>query len=421
MSTYSWRGLPVVALDLAFAEVARREQRHQPRDARLDEVDRSRFERLEEPAREPERDDVLVPRLLAPPGEEAQLVGRGERLALEVGEQHFGRLVVGDVRRAVDVAVAHAVLQRDVPLPARAARGRAGDRLAVRSEPARDRHRAVVGQPLAPVDERHPERLPEQQRAEPRAVDEQLALDPLAVVERERGDEAALGMLLDFGDPPLDAPHPALLGIAPQEPGVEPGVELERIAELGQRRFRLLGRRVQELVRLRRHRRDRVLVERRAVPREPPLEPVMVELDPHHVEPVESERVDVAVPDPRPVDELDAELVGRMRLAHELHLVEPEHRVEQHDLRDRRLAHADGADRLALDQLDRDSRQRADDLAQCRRRHPPRCAAADDDDLVDPSRVHCAATGCGRTSSAAQAPAARRNSSWLGSASAASR
>src|SRR5688500_16259659 len=131
--------------------------------------------------------------------------------------------------------------------------------------------------------------------------------------------------------------------------------------------------------------------------------------------------MDVAVPDPGPVDELDAKLVGRMRLAHELHLVDPEHRVEQIDLRDRRLADASGADRLALDQVDRKAGQRARDLGDRGRRHPPGGAAPDDHQLAYTVAFHRAATGCGRTSLAAQAPAARRNSSWPGSAMAAAR
>ena len=71
------------------------------------------------------------------------------------------------------------------------------------------------------------------------------------------------------------------------------------------------------------------------------MQPVVVELHPLHVEPVEAERMDVVVARPHPVDELDAELVGRVGRADELMLVEAEHGVEQVDLRDRRLADAD--------------------------------------------------------------------------------
>src|SRR3546814_2487528 len=54
--------LAIVAVALGVAEGAGREQRHQPRDARLDEMDRGRFERLEKTTDKPQRDDILIPR-----------------------------------------------------------------------------------------------------------------------------------------------------------------------------------------------------------------------------------------------------------------------------------------------------------------------------------------------------------------------
>ena len=113
------------------------------------------------------------------------------------------------------------------------------------------------------------------------------------------------------------------------------------------------------------------------------LEPMMVELDPEHVEPIESERMDVAVTDACPIAKFDPELVGRVRRANEIVLVESEERVEEIDLRDGRFADADRSDLLGFHQLDREIRHRAEDLRQCRCRHPPGGAAADDDDLAD--------------------------------------
>src|SRR3546814_12841764 len=69
----------------------------------------------------------------------------------------------------------------------------------------------------------------------------------------------------------------------------------------------------------------------------------------------------VAMAGADPVDELDAQFVGRVGGAHEVGLVDPEQRVEQHDLRDRRLADADGADLLRFDQRDRKPRHRPQD------------------------------------------------------------
>src|SRR5690606_27356107 len=126
------------------------------------------------------------------------------------------------------------------------------------------------------------------------------------------------------------------------------------------------------------------------------------------------ERMDIAVAGAGPVDELDPELVGRVRLADELVLVDPEHAVEHDDLRDGRLAHAHGADRLAFDQLDGQAGEAAHDLGQRRRGHPPGGSAADDDNLADRLPGHAAPGIRTRTSAGAHAFAMRRNCSWEG-------
>ena len=58
--------LPVVFVALDRVEALVGEQREQPRDAGLDQVDAGRFQRLDEAARQAERDDVAVPGELAP-------------------------------------------------------------------------------------------------------------------------------------------------------------------------------------------------------------------------------------------------------------------------------------------------------------------------------------------------------------------
>src|SRR6187549_4210947 len=82
------------------------------------------------------------------------------------------------------------------------------------------------------------------------------------------------------------------------------------------------------------------------------LQPVVVELDAFHVEAVEAERVDVAVPDVGPVDEFDPQLVGRVGFADEIRLVQLEQVVEQIDLRDGGLTDADRPDLFRFDELD---------------------------------------------------------------------
>src|SRR3546814_4899445 len=89
--------------------------------------------------------------------------------------------------------------------------------------------------------------------------------------------------------------------------------------------------RTQEAVRRRSDRRDRIIVKAARIAEPLPLQPVMVKFDPHHVEPVKAEGMDITMADARPVDELDPQLVGRVGFADELVLVDAEHRVEQAD------------------------------------------------------------------------------------------
>src|SRR5580658_509869 len=92
---------------------------HEPEDPGLDEEYGRGLERLEKAAGEPDGDDVLVPELVAlARGKPDRLGGIGERLAVEVLQQHLEGLVVADEAAAVNVAVAGAMLQRNAPLPA---------------------------------------------------------------------------------------------------------------------------------------------------------------------------------------------------------------------------------------------------------------------------------------------------------------
>ena len=75
--------------------------------------------------------------------------------------------------------------------------------------------------------------LLDQQAAEARAVDEQVAFDELAVFQHKCGDEACFGMLADVTDLALDAPEAVALGEAAQEARVQTRVELVGIADLG--------------------------------------------------------------------------------------------------------------------------------------------------------------------------------------------
>ena len=78
--------------------------------------------------------------------------------------------------------------------------------------------------------------------------------------------------------------------------------------------------------------------------------------------------------------------------ADELVLVDAAACVEELDVRHGRLADADGADLLGLDQPDR-QQPAPSDAGQRGRRHPAGGAAADDDDRADARGLVHAATG----------------------------
>src|SRR6185437_7868830 len=92
-------------------------QRQQPRDRRLDQVNRSRLQRLEKSRRQADGDAIARPELPPDPGGEAQRPRLAQGLTRQVGEQDGGSLVIAHVLAAVDMAVAHAMLQRNAPLP----------------------------------------------------------------------------------------------------------------------------------------------------------------------------------------------------------------------------------------------------------------------------------------------------------------
>jgi hypothetical protein len=79
--------LPIIFVPLDRVEAPVGEQSEQLGDAALHEVDAGRFQRLDEAARQAERDDVRVPGEAAAAGGEAEVPRLGERLRLELGEQ----------------------------------------------------------------------------------------------------------------------------------------------------------------------------------------------------------------------------------------------------------------------------------------------------------------------------------------------
>src|SRR6185369_16249252 len=76
------------------------------------------------------------------------------------------------------------------------------------------------------------QRLLDQQATEARAIDEQIAFDPLPAVKLDGFDMSVGAAQLDVDDFALDAPHSGLLGVAAQEARIEPGIEVEGVEHL---------------------------------------------------------------------------------------------------------------------------------------------------------------------------------------------
>ena len=208
----------------------------------LDQEDARRFERFEKAAREPHCDDIARPARRAASGLEAQQPRLVERRAVERVEQGPARFFFAAEGAGKDMAVADPVLKRDAPGPAAALRRRArigGER---RDARARHRQRAVAGEPRAPVEPRHAHRLAKKERAEARAVYEEIARDLVARSQRQARDIAALGIAHDIDDLALHAADAARRRPFAQIGGIEPGVEMIGIAVGRADRFRVVVR-----------------------------------------------------------------------------------------------------------------------------------------------------------------------------------
>src|SRR3954447_22157188 len=138
-------------------------------------MDAGRFERLEKPGCEPERNHVFDPWLAAVTGLEPKRPGISQRLTVEICEQRRGGLVVGDVSARIDIAITDPMLERNSPLPAGRPRRRSRERQMIAPELARHGECPVAWQPLRPILETRLERLLDQKSAKARAIDEQVA------------------------------------------------------------------------------------------------------------------------------------------------------------------------------------------------------------------------------------------------------
>ena len=161
--------------------------------------------------------------------------------------------------------------------------------------------------------------------------------------------------------------------------GIEPGIEMIGIGHVRQRQP-VVGPGFSEASRPAGHDVHVEHIGRHGPTLRAVAQPEMVEVDAVHLHAEMAEGMDVRVPRPGPVHELDAELDAGLRGAHEFVLVDLHGPVEVADRRNRGLAHAHGADLIGLDELDvightlRHPRERG-------RGHPAGGAAADDHDF----------------------------------------
>ncbi len=204
-------------------------------------------------------------------------------------------------------------------------------------------------------------------------------------MQGNRGHIAALAIALDTLDDPFGAGDAAHFGIVAQVKGVPAGIEMVGIGQPRHRGVadpvhlaepRLIGGQLMQ----------RIIPQATLRAPRHTAPPIVMEGDIAEVHPRLAEGVQITRADRAPVDEFDPQLEGARSAAQEFVLVNPEDVIEADDLRDRRLTHADRADRLALDQFDGEAL--AQQPGKGGRRDPSGGAPADDHQLLHRSSVH---------------------------------
>ena len=193
-------------------------------------MERGRLERLDEALGEADREAIAHPAALDPPDTHLEVADFAVAGEAEVGQQFDGGGVRIDVARRIDIAIAGAVGQRDVPRPAGPERGRTGAHAgAFRRDRGREDDRAVVEQVGGEGQVRLAKRAFDDHRAKAAGVDEQVCAETAAIVGDERLDVPPGGQR-DLGDCRVEVGHAAASRNLAQVSADEVRVEMIAVA-----------------------------------------------------------------------------------------------------------------------------------------------------------------------------------------------
>ena len=112
----------IILVVITIRAGAIREERNQVHNPALNQIDAGRFQRLEKPTGQANRDTVFIPQFPPFAGQEEKLLRISQGLPFQILHQRIDGVLVTDIAIAIDMAVADPVLQRNAPLPATHAR-----------------------------------------------------------------------------------------------------------------------------------------------------------------------------------------------------------------------------------------------------------------------------------------------------------
>ena len=216
--------------------------------AAADQMNARGLERLEEPEPRPSATQLRFQNLRRRPVTKRMKRGSVNGCGvLGHAEQVAQRFLVADVLARVDVPGADTVLQRNAPVPSCAARDRGGVRRARNLVRHLHRHRTIVRQVLGPVHVAGLQRTFDEQAAKTGAVDVEIGLQAVSLLEDDLIDEA-VGAPRDARHRAFQAHDAGLLGVGAQVSRHQTGVEMQCIFQRRSDAERVAGE--DELVRL---------------------------------------------------------------------------------------------------------------------------------------------------------------------------